>query len=63
MISFQIDNALFMVYKVYGVYTGTVLIGDKKFTLKQSYVLAEEATEELKNMYYKTKGICIGKLE
>jgi len=63
MITFQIDNALFMVYKVYGVYTGTVLIDDKKYTLKNSYVLPEEATNELKDMYYKTKGMCIGKLE
>jgi hypothetical protein len=63
MITFQIDNAFFMVYKTYGVYVGTVLIGFKKYTLKHSYVLAEEAADELKNVYYKVKGKYAEKLK
>lgn len=51
MITFEINDIIFMVYQIYGVYTGTVLTPNRKYVLPFCYVLPTEAEAELIKLY------------
>lgn len=51
MITFEINNDIFMVYQVYGVYTGVILTRKSKHILPFCYVLESEAEAELIKLY------------